>query len=389
MKGCIYKRGKLYTIIIETGRDINGKRMQKWFSGYKTKKEAEKDMVKLLNQLETNMFINPEKITLAEYLKQWLSDYVETNLAQKTFEGYRVNIESHIIPSIGNILLQKLQPINIQKFYKEKLENGRVDGKGGLSAKSVLYIHRVLRKALDQAVKMQLIPRNVADAVTPPKVKQFKASFLDENQVKEMLEAFQPTKIHIPVLLAAGVGLRRGEALGLQWKDIDFQNKTVSISRSLLPSKKGLIFHEPKTENSNRVLILPQTILDELQNHKELQDNIKNIAGNAYHDNDLVTCYEDGSPINPASFSHTFARTLKRKNLGHIRFHDLRHANATLMLKYNIPSKVASERLGHSSIGITLDLYSHVLKEMQEDAAKKFDEGLFKNNNRDMDKKDD
>ena len=380
MKGCVFKRGKTYSIIIETGRDINGKRQQKWFSGYKSKKDAEKDMVKLLNQLETNTFINPEKITLAEYLKEWLSDYVEANLAQKTFEGYKVNVEAHIIPSIGKIQLQKLQPIHIQKFYKQKLENGRVDGKGGLSAKSVIYIHRVLRKALEQAVRLQLIPRNAADAVDPPRVKKFKASFLDENQVKDLLEAFRPTDIYIPVLLAAGVGLRRGETLGLQWKDIDFENKTISISRSLLPSKKGLIFHEPKTENSTRVLKLPQTILDELQKHKERHDIIKSIAGNAYQDNDLVTCCQDGSPINPGSFSHTFARVLKRKNLQHIRFHDLRHTNATLMLKYNIPSKVASERLGHSTIGVTLDLYSHVLNEMQEDAAKKLDEGLFQKN---------
>lgn len=378
MKGCVFKRGKTYSIIIETGRDINGKRQQKWFSGYKTKKEAEKEMVKLLNQLETNTFINPEKITLAEYLKQWLSDYVEVNLAQKTIEGYKVNIERHIIPAIGSILLQKLQPIHIQRFYKEKLENGRINGKGGLSAKSVIYIHRVLRKALAQAVRMQLVPRNAADAVDLPRVKPFRASFLDENQVIELLDAFRDTEIYIPVLLAVGVGLRRGEALGLQWKDIDFQNKTISISRSLLPSAKGLIFHEPKTLNSNRVVKLPQTILDELQKQKEKQDSFKAIAGNAYHDNDLITCYQNGSPINPASFSHTFARVLKRKNLQHIRFHDLRHSNATLMLKYNIPSKVASERLGHSKIGITLDLYSHVLDEMQEDAAKKLEEGLFK-----------
>lgn len=135
----------------------------------------------------------------------------------------------------------------------------------------------------------------------------------------------------------------------MQWKDIDFENKTISISRSLLPSKKGLIFHEPKTENSTRVLKLPQTILDELQKHKEQQDIIKSIAGNAYQDNDLVTCRQDGSPINPGSFSHTFARVLKRKNLQHIRFHDLRHPYVKHTPK-NILSFLMSTFLKHTDI---------------------------------------
>jgi len=378
MRGTIKKRGSTYTIIIDIGSENSGKRQQKWYGGYKKKKDAERDLIKLLHQVETNTFINPEKITLGAYLKQWMTDYVESNLAPKTIEGYRVNIERHVIPSIGNITLQKLQPTHIQQFYNSKLLKGRLDGKGGLSAKSVIYIHRNLREALNHAVKMQLIPRNVADLVEVPRQKVFRASFLNENQIQNLLKAFEATNMYIPVLLAVGLGLRRGEALGLQWKDIGFEDKTIAIMRSLLPSKGGLIFHEPKTEHSHRVITASEGIINELVKQKEEHEKYKKLLGQAYNDKDLVCCLNDGSPINPASFSHSFSSALETYKLPHIRFHDLRHSNATLMLKHNISAKVASERLGHSNIGITLDLYSHVMKEMQEDAANKLDNALFK-----------
>ncbi len=378
MKGCITKKGSKYWLVLDLGRDINGKRIIKWHSSYDKKPEAEKARIEILHSLQNNTYINPEKLLLGQYLRQWLSDY-EVNLAVKTIEGYRVNIEGHIIPCLGQIPLQKLQPVHIQQFYKEKLKNGRLDGKGGLSPKSVLYIHRVLREALNHAVKMQLIPRNVADMVETPKQRNtFKASFLNEKQVQELLLAFRETEIFLPVLLAVGVGLRRGEALGLQWKDIDFESNSITVNRSLLPSKNGVIFHEPKTEKSNRVVVVSKTIIEELQKKKDKQESYKQLLGKAYKNNDLVNCYNDGSPLNPASFSHSFSKILEKNELPHIRFHDLRHTNATLMLKSNIPAKVASERLGHSNIGITLDLYSHVMKEMQEEAAMKLD-NIFSN----------
>lgn len=377
MRGTILKRGKKWSIVVDIGKDIKGKRKQKWFSGFRTKKEAESELTKILHQLENNIFINPDKMTLAEYLRQWSADYVAINLAPTTRQGYKVNIEGHIIPHLGHIPLQKLQPMHIQGFYKEKIENGRLDGKGGLSAKTVMYIHRVLREALSHAVKQQIIPRNVADFVEVPKLKKYRATVLNEDGVQLLLETFKNTNYYIAVLLGVGVGLRRGEALGLQWKDIDFENKTIQINRSLLPTEKGLIFHDPKTEGSNRIIVVSNTIINMLLVAKEQQEKSKKILGEAYNDIDLVTCWDDGSPINPTTFSQSFGRTLKRNQLPHIRFHDLRHTNATMMLKQKVSAKVASERLGHSTIGITLDLYSHVLKEMQEEAANKLEELIF------------
>jgi integrase len=380
MRGTILKRGKKWSIVVDIGKDIKGKRKQKWFSGFRTRKEAESELTKILHQLENNIFINPDKMNLAEYLRQWSADYVAVNLAPTTRQGYKVNIEGHIIPHIGHIPLQKLQPMHIQRFYKEKMENGRLDGKGGLSAKTVMYIHRVLREALSHAVKQQIIPRNVADFVEVPKLKKYHATVLNEDGVHTLLEAFKDTNLYIPVLLGVGVGLRRGEALGLQWKDIDSKNKTIHISRSLLPTEQGLIFHVTKTEGSNRVIVVSNTIINLLNEVQKQQEENKNILGEAYNNNDLITCWDDGSPINPATFSQYFGRTLKKNNLPHIRFHDLRHTNATLMLKQKVSAKVASQRLGHSTIGITLDLYSHVLMEMQEEAADKLEDIIFKKN---------
>lgn len=342
------------------------------------KKEAEKALIKILSQLEDNSFIDPSKITVKEYLLNWLETYVDTNLAKTTARGYRVNVEKHVIPEFGNMLLSKLQPIHIQALYNKKLKEGRVDGKGGLSAKSVIYIHRVLRKALSQAVKLQILSKNPADFVDIPKNKSYEVKILKEDEIQSLLNAFKNTDIFIPVALAISTGLRRGEALALRWSDIDFENKTLSISQNIVPLKRGYIFTTTKSEKSRRTILITDNIIKLLEQQKELQEKNKKLLGEIYKDNDLVSCYPDGAPFNPSSFSHMFAKVLKKNNLSHIRFHDLRHLNATLMLKSNIPPKIASARLGHSSIGITLDLYSHVINEMQEDAANKLDNIIFK-----------
>jgi integrase len=377
MRGCITKKGNTYSIIVDLGRDEKGKRKQKWFNGFKTKKQAQSELIKILNQLENNTFVNPEKITLAEYMNQWFEDYVKLKLAPKTVQGYKYIIEKHINPSLGHILIQKLLPIHIQQCYSQKLESGRIDNKGGLSTKSVIHIHRVLRKALYNAEKMQLIQRNVADFVELPKLKKFKSGVYDENQVKALLKVAKENDMYLPILLAVSIGLRLGEVFGLQWKDIDFRDNTIVIQRSLSLINRKLVFHEPKTEKSNRVIVVSDTIINELECQQEKQKESKSIMGQAYNDYDLVNCYDDGLPINPSNYTHRFAKLLKRNGLPHIRFHDLRHTNATLMLKQNIPAKVASERLGHSTVSITLDLYSHVLREMQEEAAKKIDNVIF------------
>lgn len=377
MRGCITKKGSGYSIIVDLGRDSEGKRKQKWFNGYKTKKEAEKALTTVLHQLQNNTYIEPSKLTVADYLTNWLETYVDVNLSPTTIAGYRVNIIKHVIPKLGNIQLQKLQSYHIQELYNEKLLKGRIDNTGGLSAKSVVYIHRVLRKALQQAVKMQLLQRNVADFIELPKVKRFNPTILNDTQIQNMLNAIRETSYYLPVLLAIFAGLRRGEVLGLRWCDIDLEKKTIAIFQNVIPTSSGVIITTPKTEKSNRTILLSESIIVEILKHKEGQEDIKKELAEIYQNHDLINCRMDGTPLNPSTFSSDFADILKKHGLPHVRFHDLRHINATLMLKNKIPAKVASERLGHSSIGITLDLYSHVLSEMQQEAVDKLDDVIF------------
>lgn len=373
----INKTGVTWQIIIEQGFDEEGNRKRTCKTVQGTKKEAQKIMTKMLNELNTGLYIEPVKITLSKYLKDWLETYVKPNLSPTTVGGYKTNIERHIIPNIGHIPIQQLQPVQIKKMYDKLSSTKAGNNKEGLSAKSIRYIHVNLREALQHAFKMQLIERNPADFVTIPKVKKYHAEVYDEQEVVGLLQKAKGSILEVPICLAVGVGLRRGEILGLKWQSIDFDNKRLKVESNLIYAEKELIFHEPKTESGLRTVSIPDEIIEILKKHRIKQKEYKLMFGTEYKNMDIVCCNEDGSPIIPGNLSHRFARFLKRNKLKHIRFHDLRHTNASLMLKYGVPAKVASSRLGHSGIGITLDLYSHIYTEVENEAANKINSGIF------------
>lgn len=373
MRGTITKKGKKWYIVVDIGIDENGKRKQKWFSGYDRKKDAEKDLAKIINQLETNTFIMPEKTTLEEHLNYWLENYAKPNLSPTTIYGYEIIINKHIIPILGKIELQKLKPIQIQRYYDLKKEE--------LSGKTLVQHHRVLRKALDYAFKLQLIPNNPADAVEPPKAKKYKAKVLNLEEIEAMLKALKEDKLEVPINLALALGLRRGELLGLKWEDIDLDKGLIHIKHNLVRAGKKLVLKEPKSDSGVRTLQIPSSLINMLKKHKVKQLEQKIFLGEAYNDKGFVFCREDGEPINPSTFSHWFDDFIKKNNLPDIRLHDLRHTNATLMLKGKVAPKVASKRLGHSNITITMDLYSHVLEDMDKEAANTIDNLIYKNSN--------
>ena len=171
MRGSIIKRGKKYSIVIYLGRDGTGKKKQKWYSGFDTKKIAEKELGRILGEMSSGLYIAPQNVTIEEYLSDWLESYVKRNLKETTYSGYKNYITKHINPRIGHVYLQKLQPVQVQKLYNDLSEGGRLDGKGGLSGKTVLQIHRILSKAFTQAYKLQLIVKKATDYVEPPKAK--------------------------------------------------------------------------------------------------------------------------------------------------------------------------------------------------------------------------
>lgn len=376
------QRGNSWSVVIDIGYDEEtGKRKQKWISG-KTKKEVKEKAIKILNQVNEGTYIEQSSLTLKDYLKNWLNDYAKTNTAPKTYEGYEHIINIHIIPTIGHLTLDKLKPLHIQKYYTEKLKSGRIDGSGGLSAQSVLHHHRLLKEALQQAVKWQLIVRNTADAVEPPKPDRYEMSILDAEQIKLLLNELNTLMLDEnigyyapPIIFGIYTGMRRGEILGLREKDINFENKTAAVCQTLQRVDGiGLFFKDPKTPKSRRSVSLSSSLLEMIQKVKLSNAKNKLKAGPVYQDNGLIFCQPNGKPIEPSELGRVFSKLLKQCNLPKVRLHDLRHTHASLMLQQGVHPKIVSERLGHSTIGITLDIYSHVLPNMQEEAVNKLDE---------------
>lgn len=231
--------------------------------------------------------------------------------------------------------------------------------------------------ALGQAVKMDLIKKNPAKHVEVPKTKKYQAEVYTPEEVQTLLENVMDTDMEVPIALLVGLGLRRGEVLALRWQDVDLKRGKVCIRRNMVRVNKEIIFKDPKTETSNREIELPSTLLKLLQRERKRYLTNKLKMGEQFEDNDLVVCWDDGKCINPDTLSQKFRRLIERIGLKHIRLHDLRHTNATLMLEYGVNIKVAQQRLGHASISTTMGIYSHVTEKVEKEAADKLDKGIF------------
>ena len=266
--------------------------------------------------------------------------------------------------------MAKLQANMLQTFYNEKLENGRADGKGALSTRMIRYFHAIIKQALDQAVKEGILPRNVSDATSPPSMQTKPIKPLTEDELLVFLEASKKDRLFAAYLLAATTGLRRSELLGLCWDCVDLEGGSITVKRSLIPLASGLHLQEStKSKSGKRNIALTDDAIRELKAHKRRQAQERLMMGEAYEDSGLAFCKEDGTFLRPENFVKAFQKRLAENGLPQIRLHDLRHGHATLLLQRGIPAKMVSERLGHSSITITLDLYSHVSPEMAKMAA--------------------
>lgn len=367
------KNGYVWQVVVETGSGEKRSRIYRNVRG--TKKEAEMLKAKLLSELQSGDFVQPSRVTLGSYLREWYDNHVVPNLSPASADGYRINIEKHIIPALGGVLLQELRPIHLQRFYRGKMTD-KGDEKG-LSAKSVLYIHRNIHAALEQAVRMQMIPRNPASLVPLPKAERYEARVYSEKQLRELVAAAKGTDMELPIALAATLGLRRGELLGLRWSSVDFGGKRIYIQDNLVSTSKGTISKSPKSKTSIRAVDIPDGLLPLLKKHRKGQARNRLLMGKEYCPGDFVCCQTNGMHYNPGYFSKKFKDFLEKMGLPHIRLHDLRHSFATLLLQYGIEAKVASEMLGHSSVGITLDLYTHVPAGMKSSAAQKVGKGIL------------
>jgi len=356
------------------GRDPkSGKYKYQWVSVKGTKKDAEKRLAEILHQIDTGTFTKPGKTTLADYLEQWLKDYCWPNLASRTAEGYEYIVRCHLIPALGKIRLTQLKPEHLQHVYSDKLS-------AGLSHRTVRYIHATLYKALQDAVRLGMLVRNSADAVETPKVQRCEMQTMSESDIHIFLELAKSTPYYALFYMALSTGMRRSELLAPRWSDVDLTLCQLSVTRALHQLQDGsLIFTQPKTAKGRRLISLSPSTVIVLREHREQQEKMRQALGLALTEDDLVFCRVDGKPLLPNSISHAWTKLANRTGLKGIRLHDARHTHASLMLKQGIHPKVVQERLGHASIQITLDTYSHVAPGLQQAAANRFDDIVLPN----------
>jgi integrase len=378
MKGHIRERpagsGNWYAVV-DTRDPSTGKRKRKWHSLEATgKRQAQTECARIISDIKGGTYLEPDKTTVAQFLGQWLK-HIKANVSARTHERYSEIANKNIAPLIGAAKLGQLKPLQISQAYATALASGRHDGKGGLSPRTVQHIHRVLKQSLAQAVRWQFLVRNPVDAVDPPKVERHRMATYDMAQTAALLDIVRGTRMFIPIMLAVLCGLRRGEIAALRWRSVNLVNAQLAVIESAEQMNGGVRLKETKSGRA-RTVALSATVVEELKNHRlrQAQDMLR--LGVRLTDTGFVAALEDGSPMQPTFITHEWVRIIISSPLPRIRFHDLRHAHATHMLSSGIHPKVASERLGHSKIGITLDLYSHVMPGMQEDAAAKVDAAL-------------
>ena len=376
MKGHTRERSSgHWAIVIEMRDPETGRRKRKWHSFSGTKRQAQDECARLVSELKAGKYVEPSKTTVTQFLDRWLDD-IRTRVTPKTHERYTQICQKNIGPLLGAVVLAKLRPEQISLAYTKALTTGRRRGNGGLSARTVRQMHAILKSALTQAVTWDILVRNPAAAVKGPKVGRFSMCIYDLEQTAELIEAARGGRVFIPVLLAVLGGLRRGEIAALRWRHVDLAAGQLAVVQSAEQTRAGVRYKEPKS-GRGRTIALSATLAAELKARRlrQVQELLR--LGKRLTDDDFVVTRVDGGPLRPHSLGQEWVRFLARhKALPRIRFHDLRHAHATHLLLSGVHPKVASERLGHSKVGITLDLYSHVLPNMQADAAAIVDAAL-------------
>src|SRR6516164_2672154 len=371
MKGTIHQRAPgVFLIAIDHGRDAKGKRIRKWTTFKGSKREAQAECARLVTELKTGNYVEPSKTTVAQYLELWLVD-IKTRVSRKTHERYGEICRNNIVALLGQVRLGELKPVHISKAWAKALESGRVDG-GPLSPRTVHHMHTVFKSALEQAVNWEMLLRNPAAKVDPPKVAKELITTYDMPEVGKLIALLQEQRIYVPSFLSAMTGMRRGEVAAVRWKWVDLGAAQLTVVESIEQTNNAVAVKTPKN-NRARVIAFGPTIVAVLRAHKAAQAERLLKLDIRQTGDTLVCAHPDGSMMHPRWISKKWAKAIKESGLPRRGFHHLRHAHATQMLANGVHIKVASERLGHSTTGITMDLYQHVMPGMQEDAAVQID----------------
>lgn len=389
--GGIYKLSNGYwEARITKGYNQDGKQMFKTFTNKSRKIVADK----LNNYIANEKGKEPENacnLTFGAWLDIWCEEYVIKNVKISTRVSYEMNIRLHIKPYIGNIKLKDLKKAQIEEMYSKLSNEGRYDGKGGLSVKTVKNIRIIIHSALEEAMRREYIIKNPAHIAKVPTYRSTnksrrKANALTKEEQIKLVTVCGDDTYGLAIKLLLYRGLRKGELLALQWSDIDFEKRKISINKQLnrlhdysqnAKAKTRLgIQEDVKTKTSNRIISMPDNIADMLKFHKKQQEELKRKFGSAYYDLNMVFAREDGNYIDPRTLTDKFNKLCKEAGIGHHTIHELRHTFATRAIENKISIKDLSSTLGHANIQITLDTYSHILQEFHEDEMDKLDEYL-------------
>lgn len=338
----------------------------------KTRTEAARKLARAIGERDTGFVVDAGRLTMGDYLERWLEDSVKGTVRTSTYEAYRYMVEPHLVPFFGALKLRDINPVHVRALYREKLE-------AGLSAATVRKMHAVLSKAMKQAVMDGLVHRNVCDSVRPPRLARKEIRPLDPEQAGALLRAAASDRLEALYVLAVHTGMREGELLGLKWEDVslDGEEPVLRLRRALVREAGKVALGELKTPKSRRQVRLTRAAAGALRAHLARQMEEIERAGPSYRAGGLVFATESGSPINPSNLrNRSFKPLLRRAGLAGICFHDLRHTCATLLLTRNVHPKLVQELLGHATISMTLDTYSHFLPSMGDQTVRAMEAAL-------------
>jgi integrase len=370
-RGFLRRRGKTWTAYWYT-ETVDG-RKQHTKGGFTMRKDAQVFLTDAMSAIGSGSFAEPVKVRFGEYLiEQWLPTR-ELQLRPSTYSSYEVMINKHVLPELGGVKIQQMTANHLDRFYAKL-------SKSGLSPKTVHNVHVMLHKALHDAVRKSLLPRNPAEAADPPSIKKAdrgEMSIWTPEQVRTFFDGIAKHRLAAGYILSAITGMRRGEILGLRWSDIDFDEKLLVINQTVVSVNYEILTGGPKTAGSRRRLALDDQMLGILRAHQAVQQNARETVGTLYVDHGLVFARVDGGATHPDYFSQTFDRTVRRLALPKVRLHDLRHTNATIGLAAGVPIKIMSTRLGHATTAFTQDVYMRSTDSLERDAARRIAASVF------------
>lgn len=378
MRGHIAKKGgRYYAVVYEGVNRTTGRGRHRWYASGTTRREAEKVLAGLIKRQHDGDYRSPERITFGTYLlERWLP-VQQTRLKRSTWDNQRRNVENHVIPHLGNIPIRELQPEDIDGLYAHLLTVGRRNrGGGGLSPKTVRNVHALIRKALGDAERKGTVLRNVATLADPPRISSATAGEFIVWTAEELHQFLEhdvsAERLQPALFLAAFTGMRRAEVLGLRWRAVDLEAGRLSVQTSLVSVGYEVRLEETKTNYSRRTVDIDPRTVAVLRRWRTRQLEEAVVAGWRPRADTLVFTKPDGTWIHPDSFSDLWVTLVERSSLPRIRLHDLRHTHASTMLAAGVPVRVVSERLGHSNVAFTMNVYQHLIPGMQSDAAKLF-----------------